>query len=116
MTYYTYISSNEKLNVTKVNGSLALMETNDIQIPGFSEAIQLEIMNGAKKTWELRELYYFIQQHMTDFQQCTVEVGNVLNSIHHEWRIDKQETIQLDAFKHFKQLSLQEGTLLRIIK
>lgn len=116
MTYYYYLASDQKFDVTKSNGSLEMTETEDSDIPGFDHKVQLEIYNGIEKNWELRELLQFIQQHASAYETCTVQVANLLNSNRHALSVIRKESIPLPQLLHFKQLLVEVGHLLHIEK
>lgn len=116
MTYYYYLASDQQFNVTQANGSLEMIEIENLHIPGFAYEVQIEIFNGVEKDWELRELLQFIQQHVSAYETCTVQVANLLNSNRHVLRVIRKESIPFHQLLHFKQLLVEEGQLLHIEK
>ena len=113
MTHYYYLASDRKMGLG--NGSIDYLETNEI-IPGFDYPVQLEIMNGLEKEWELRELLQYIRNHTAPFKVCTVQIANLINSNKVELKVREESKILFHEILNPKQLLLEEGHLLTIKK
>ena len=114
MTNYYYLASDQKMGLG--NGSLDMTEAEVETIPGFDFPVQVEIVNGVEKAWELRELLQYIQNHMAPYKVCTVQVANLLNSNRVELKVQKKSNILLHELTEPSQLFVQEGQLLTINK
>lgn len=114
MTNYYYLASNQKMGLG--NGSLDITEADLEEIHGFDYPVQVEIVNGVEKVWELRELLQYIQNHMAPYKVCTVQVANLLNSNRVELKVQKKSNILLHEITEPRQLFVQEGHLLTIKK
>lgn len=114
MTNYYYLASDQKMGLG--NGSLDMTEAEVETIPGFDFPVQVEIVNGVEKAWELRELLQYIQNHMAPYKTCTVQVSNLLNSNRVELKVQKKSNILLHEITESRQLFVQEGQLLTINK
>lgn len=113
MTYYYYLASDQKMGLG--TGTLDLTVADDI-IPGFDYPVQLEIMNGIEKEWELRELLQYIRNHTASYKVCTVQIANLLNSNKVEMKVREKSKILLHEISDPKQILLSEGQLLTIKK
>ena len=113
MTYYYYLASDQKMGLG--TGTLDLTVADDI-IPGFDYPVQLEIMNGIEKEWELRELLQYIRNHTASYKVCTVQIANLLNSNKVELKVREKSKILLHEISDPKQILLSEGQLLTIKK
>ena len=114
MTNYYYLASDQKLGLG--NASLDFTEIEPWMIPGFDYLVQVEIFNGVKKEWELRELLQYICNYTAPHKVCTVQIANLLNSNQVELRVQKKSNLLLHEIVDPKQLLLQEGHLLTIKK
>lgn len=114
MTNYLYLASDQKMGLG--NGSLDITEADFEKVPGFDYPVQVEIVNGVEKAWELRELLQYIQNHMAPYKTCTVQVANLLNSNRVELKVQKKSNILLQELTEPSQLFVQEGQLLTIKK
>lgn len=113
MTNYYYLASDQKLGCG--TGSLNIWEST-MEVPGFDYPIQMEIVNGVAKKHELRELLQYIQNHMSHYDQCVVQIANILNSNRVELEVKKKSNIFLHELSSPDQLLLKEGEMLTIKK
>jgi hypothetical protein len=114
MTYYYYLASDQKLG--SGNGTIGIAMSAPELIPGFDFPIQVEIINGLEKEWELRALLQYIQNHSVPYKTCTVQVANLLNSNRVELKVRSKSKVLLHEITDPKQLLLEEGQLLTIKK
>ncbi|MDQ0229920.1 hypothetical protein [Metabacillus malikii] len=114
MTNYYYIASDKEIGAG--NGTLDLTKVDSEHIPGFDFPIQYEIYNGLEKEFELRVFMQYIKQQMEPFNECTVQVANLLNSNHVELKVRSKHKVLLHELDHPKQILLDEGQLVTIKK
>ena len=114
MTNYYYLASDQKLGLG--NASLEFIETEPWMIPGFDYPVQIEILNGAVKEWELRELLQYIRNYTAPYEVCTIQVANLLNSDRVKRSVQKKFHLLLNDLVDPKQLVLEEGHMLTISK
>lgn len=114
MTNYYYLASDQKLGLG--NTSLDFTEIEPWMIPGFDYPVQVEIFNGVKKEWELRELLQYIRNYTASYPVCTVQIAHLLNSDQVELKVQKKSNLLWNEIVNPKQLLLQEGHLLTINK
>ncbi|HWJ78597.1 MAG TPA: hypothetical protein VNR61_11030 [Niallia sp.] len=114
MTNYYYLASDQKMSLG--NGSINFSKTDEHMITGFDYPVQIEIYNGLEKDWELEELYQYILNHTNPYENCTVQIANLINPEHTELGVQKKHSLFLHELVDAKQLFLQEGHLLSIKK
>lgn len=114
MTNYYYLTSDQKMGLG--NGSLDFIKTDEDMIAGFDYTVQLEIYNGLKKDWELQELLQYILNHTSPYENCTVQIANLINPEQTESGILEKHRLLLHEIVDSKQLLLQEGHLVTIMK
>lgn len=114
MTNYYYLTSDQKMGLG--NGSLDFIKTDEDMIAGFDYPVQLEIYNGLKKDWELQELLQYILNHTSPYENCTVQIANLINPEQTESGILEKHRLLLHEIVDSKQLLLQEGHLVTIMK
>lgn len=114
MTNYYYLTSDQKMGLG--NGSLDFIKTDEDMIAGFDYPVQLEIYNDLKKDWELQELLQYILNHTSPYENCTVQIANLINPEQTESGILEKHRLLLHEIVDSKQLLLQEGHLVTIMK
>ena len=115
MTNYYYLASDQKMNLG--NGSVDFSKIDEhMMITGFDYPIQMEIYNGLKKDWELQELLQYIFNHTAPYENCTVQIANLINPEQTERGVQKKHNLLLHEIVDSKQLLLQDGHLLTIKK
>lgn len=113
MTHYYYLASDQKMEIGY--SLIDFVETSE-SIPGFDYPLQLEIINGVEKDYELRELLNFIHNHTKRYEVCTVQIANLLNAHNIELKVQTKSKILLHEIVDPKQMLIKEGHLLTIKK
>ncbi|KMK75842.1 hypothetical protein [Alkalihalobacillus pseudalcaliphilus] len=114
MTNYYYLGSDKPLSIG--NGTLDLVHVEPFHIKGMKYPIQVEIINGIEKDWELQALHQYLITHFQNNKESTVEVVHLLNSNRTDFHITERNNMEVQSLIDYQVLRLKEGHRLAIIK